>query len=216
MDDQGSAPGGTRDGKSVRHEYTELAPFYDTRWRAYVEASIRATLQRMHAADGERILDIGCGTGALLQALQRHNPSLRLTGIDAVPAMLAIARQKQLQDIALLEASAEQLPFADNSFDRIVSSSAFHYFPHPAQALAEMRRVLVPGGELVLTDWCLDYVSVKVLDWWLRLRNTAHHRTYGLRELQEMLVQAGFTVVKGERYRLDWVWGMMTTRAAKV
>lgn len=196
-------------------EYGILAPEYDTRWSFYVAATAQRTLARLEAYAGERILDVGCGTGVLLAELARTNPTLILTGIDPVKEMLDVARARLPGSPTLKQGWAEALPFPDHSFDKVLSCNMFHYITQPLRALAEMMRVLVPGGTLVLTDWCNDYVTCKLNDLYLRLGNQAHYRTHGSHDLKAMLEHSGFSRVKVERYKIDWRWGMMTAQACK-
>jgi len=100
-----------------------------------------------------RILDVGCGTGALLSRLYQICPQAELVGVDPVPEMLAVARGKLSSSVELREAYAEQLPFKEESFDAIVSCNMFHYIRHPSAALKEMARVLRRGGRLAVAVW---------------------------------------------------------------
>ena len=171
---------------------------------------MRETLARVELREGERALDVGCGTGAHLRALDERAPAALLVGIDASSAMLERARAKLGPRARLVEARAGELPFGAASFDLLVSSSVLHHLRAPAQALREWRRVLRPGGRLALTDWCDDYLACRVCDRVLRLLNPAHARTYGRTQLAELLRAAGFEGVAVERYRISWLWGLMT------
>jgi ubiquinone/menaquinone biosynthesis C-methylase UbiE len=96
------------------------------------------------------LLDLGCGTGLLLQRLARELPA-DLVGCDYSAGMLAHAAARLDEGaVALVRGDAQRLPFRDRSFDALVSTEAFHCFPDQDGALAEMARVLVPGGTLVL------------------------------------------------------------------
>lgn len=127
-------------------EYTSLADAYDRKWSFYIEATTRETIARLLLRAEDRLLDIGCGTGALLHHLAAVHPMSQLTGMDPVPEMLAAARDKLAPAIELREGWAEQLPFADSQFDIVVSCNMFHYIARPADALSEIQRVLRPGG----------------------------------------------------------------------
>ena len=75
-----------------------------------------------------------------------------------------------------------------------------------------MRRVLVPGGRLVITDWCDDYLSCRLCGLYLRVRRRPFARIHDSAALKRMLEEAGFTLVDVERYKIDWLWGLMTAR----
>lgn len=99
---------------------------------------------------GDRVLDVACGTGALTLAAARiAGPSGSVVGLDANPEMLAVARRKPVQ-IEWQEGMAEALPFADSSFDAVVSQFGFMFFEDKPKALSEMMRVLKPNGRLAV------------------------------------------------------------------
>lgn len=196
-------------------KYAELAEDYDVRWPSYIEATTRETVARMDPGPSDRVLDVGCGTGALLHRLMASYPQARLCGIDPVPEMLDVARRKLPPEIPLQPGWAERLPFEDGAFDAIVSCNMLHYVRQPAKALAEMRRVLRPGGRVTITDWCDDYLACRLYDLCLRLVNPAHAGTYGERKCARLLRQAGFREVTVERYKISWWWGLMTAAAVR-
>jgi ubiquinone/menaquinone biosynthesis C-methylase UbiE len=108
--------------------------------------------------DGKRVLEVGCGTGELLRAVARAGSPARLAGLDPDPDMLAQADAK-LRDAGvaaeLVRGFAQALPFPDGAFDLVLSSLMLHHLDTPTKraALAEWRRVLAPGGALVLVDF---------------------------------------------------------------
>lgn len=178
-------------------------------------ASIRQTLRRVRVRPGERVLDVGCGTGDLLRAVADAAPDAQLAGIDLSPQMLEVAELKLGDKAEFRLGQAEALPFENASFSLVVSTSVFHFVRQPAQALDEMRRVLIPSGVLVTTDWCDDYLLCKACDLYLRLFNRAYVRAYKLAECERLLMDAGFTAVDADRYKINWLWGMMTVRGNK-
>lgn len=203
------------DQDPVLEKYEKLAPHYDRRWPFYVEATVRETLRRLELRPGERLLDVGCGTGVLLQALSASVPDAELAGVDPSSPMLEEARTKLGEAILLKRSHAESLPFPDRAFDVVVSTNAFHYFPRPLGALEEMARVLRPNGRLVITDWCDDYVACRLCDLALRAFDRAHFRTYGLTRCRRLVEEAGFTAVRVDRYKINWLWGLMTAVGKK-
>ena len=194
----------------VREEYSRLAVRYDRRWSSYIDGSVRETVSRMAIRSGDRVLDIGCGTGVLLRLLSDTVPDLTVFGIDLCPEMIAVAKRRLPGSAGLAEGRVDALPFADESFDIAVSTSAFHYFRAPQRALREMRRVLRVGGRLLITDWCHDDLTCRVCDVFLRRLNRAHYRAYRASECRDLLKSAGLAEVVVERYKINWFWGLMT------
>jgi len=199
----------------VREEYSRLARRYDTRWAFYHSATVRETLRRVEVREGHRVLDVGCGTGNLMLALSEAVSRIELAGIDPCAEMLELARQKLPRSIELRESGAEHLPFPSESFDVVVSTSALHDFRDPLRVLSEIKRVLKPNGELVITDWCHDYLTCRVYDFFLKWINRAHYRTYRAAACQEMLQASGFQRVEVNTFRINWFWGLMTAKSAK-
>ncbi len=197
----------------VQREYARLAPDYDRRWSTYIEATVRETVNRLHLKPDQRLLDVGCGTGALLERIVSAFPEIHSTGIDPSPEMLNAARRKCLHGVDFTEGWAESLPFQDDSFDIVVSCNAFHYWKQPARALDEIMRVLRPKGVLLITDWCGDYLTCRICDLYLRVFNHTHFRTYSARECETLIATAGFRNIRVERYKISWLWGMMTATA---
>jgi len=199
----------------VVKEYSAAAEQYDEKWAFYIEATTRETLKRVPMHDRAKVLDVGCGTGELLRRLAAKYPDSELSGIDPVPEMLAVAKQKLSARAELRVGYANALPWADNSFDVVVSCNMFHYVTHPITALQEMGRVLRPGGKLVITDWCDDYLACRLCNIYLRITNRAYYKTYRQNECLRLLHAAGYANVQIERYKINWLWGLMTAIVPK-
>lgn len=199
---------------AVVKEYARLAKTYDKRWKFYVEATTKETLSRLRLEGLEKVLDVGSGTGVLLHHLSEKYPDLQLSGVDPVKEMLDVAHQKFSSSVELCEGWATQLPFADHQFDIVVSCSVFHYIRDPQTALNEIRRVLHPNGCLVITDWCNDFFAMRLTDLFLRCFNQAYFKSYSVKGIKNLLRENYFTVVNIDRYKINWLWGMMTVKAA--
>ena len=194
-------------------EYTLLAATYDRRWSAYIDASLSMTLKALAGLPTDRILDIACGTGLWLEMLTKRHSDAELFGIDSVPAMLDVARRRMGQRATLLEADAAELPFSDGGFQLVTTTNALHYFADVHSALLEIRRVLVPSGNLIITDWCRDYFWMKLLNRVLPLTSHAHGHTFSSRELERSLVAAGFDIVSSTTKKIDGFCALMTVHA---
>ncbi len=199
----------------VIDEYSRIAEHYDTKWSFYIEATTRKTIARLCVQPTDSVLDVGCGTGVLLHELLRTYPQAQLAGVDPVTEMLAIARHRLPPRVDLREGWAERLPWNDASFDIVVSCSMFHYIRQPVTALREMTRVARRGGHIVITDWCDDYLTCRICGWYLRLFGRAHFKVYRESECLSLLKEAGHSKVSIERYKINWLWGLMTAKATK-
>ncbi len=107
---------------------------------------------------GERILDVGCGTGTLALMVKETEPEAGVVGLDADQEILDRARAKAGEagvEIRLDEGLSTELPYEDRSFDRVLSTLFFHHLsgPDKRRTAAEIARVLRPGGELHVADW---------------------------------------------------------------
>ena len=109
------------------------------------------------------ILDIGCGTGTLASMLARSAWPMHVVGLDYAPSMSAEAASKAAANSAsgharFLAGDSEHLPFPDASFDLLTCSNSFHHYPHQQAVVREMRRLLRPGGRLIIVDGFRDNV----------------------------------------------------------
>jgi SAM-dependent methyltransferase len=108
-----------------------------------------AVVRALQAAPPARILDVGCGTGRLTLRLSHEFARSRVVGCDFSRGMLRQARARSAS-LALAQGDAQRPPFADGSFDAVVSTEAFHWFPDPDAALAGFHRLLAPRGRLLI------------------------------------------------------------------
>jgi ubiquinone/menaquinone biosynthesis C-methylase UbiE len=114
------------------------------------EPSAQRLLATARLKPGERVLDVACGTGiATRLAAEAVGPDGRVEGLDANPGMIAVARTVT-PGLAWHEASAEDMPLPDGSFDVVLCAMGLQFFPDKPKALREMHRVLAPGGRAVV------------------------------------------------------------------
>jgi ubiquinone/menaquinone biosynthesis C-methylase UbiE len=195
----------------VQAEYDRLARIYDLRWRNYITDTLTFLYNWEQIDSQALVLDVGCGTGEFERLLLHQNPTQKIAGVDLSAKMLNLAREKyqHYPNVELHQASVNSLPFADRSFDVVVSASAFHYFEQPQLALLEIKRVLKPDGKLIILDWNKDYLTCKICDWLLQIFDPAHQQCYTQKELHQLLVSAGFKVCRATKVRFGIIWGLM-------
>jgi len=199
----------------LNQEYSRLASRYDTRWSRYIEVTTDVTIRHIGPLSRENVLDVGCGTGALLGQIRRKYPNAKLAGIDISTDMLEMAGRRLGRSVELKQGQAESLPYTDAEFDVVVSTSVFHLIRNPHLALTEIRRVLKPHGRVIITGWCDDYLACKVCDLYLRLINRGHFRAYGQTRCRKMMTDAGFGEVRTDSFRMSWIWGFMTAQGLR-
>lgn len=127
-----------------------------------------------------------------------------MVGLDLTPAMgaefMRQARAQGFPRIQFVVGMVETLPFPDGAFHWVTCRRAAHHFPHPPRALAEMRRVLAPGGRLGIADMIApaDPEAARFLNELERIRDPSHQRALGLEEWREQMYGAGLSVISVE------------------
>ncbi len=142
--------------EQVRKAFTDWAPRYDAThgWRLLKRRQARLALD---VQPGDRVLEIACGTGLNFPHLrQLAGERGSVVGVDLTPAMLDIARRQIVNqgwlNVEVREADAARLPFPEASFDKAFCAFALNIIPEYERAIAEVHRVLVPGGRFVAVE----------------------------------------------------------------
>ena len=142
--------------------YNWLTPFYDTvvGFTTGEKLFKDALIEQAKVEAGYRVLDLACGTGTLTALLKKNAPQAEIIGIDGDPTILGLAREKARAgnlEIQFDEGMSVSMPYADASFDLVVSSLFFHHLTreNKLKTLREVRRVLKRGGEFRIADWGL-------------------------------------------------------------
>lgn len=139
---------------SKKH-FDNQAAEYDQRDTAYYskypKISCKDVAERLQDVPYVNLLDVGCGTGYLLELLRKQKAA-EYHGLDLSPEMLKAARKKFGDDVVLVEGVADNLPYEDNTFDVVTCVQSFHHYPNPDKAMLEAYRVLKPRGLYILSD----------------------------------------------------------------
>jgi SAM-dependent methyltransferase len=170
--------------------------------RFFLTPSQKATIAEIdrEVTEPEAILDIGCGTGALLRRLASAYPLASLVGVDAAAGMIHQARAAAPAAglLRFTEARAEEPPFPDRSFDLVVSTMSFHHWADQQRGLREARRVLKPEGVFVLTD-------VMVGPWLSRALVSTSDRIVTARRLEVLLAGASLRRKRSATVSSAWL-----------
>lgn len=163
-------------------------------------ATAKKELDSMFRAEvGSHVLDVGCGTGADVRALAaRVGPAGRVVGLDSSEQLIARARRAApgSAPVEFLHGEAHALPFADGTFDLARAERVIQHVADPAAAIAEMLRVVKPGGQVLITDpdhgmWAPDLddreLTRRIMTWW------SDHvpNPWVARQLRDLFVRAG-------------------------
>jgi ubiquinone/menaquinone biosynthesis C-methylase UbiE len=186
--------------------WDKSAPGYDQQIAFFEKVQFGGGREWLGERAQGRVLEVAIGTGRNLPC---YRAGAAVTGIELSPAMLAIARQRAAalgREVDLREGDAEHLPCGDASFDTVVCALSLCTIPSPAAAIGEMKRVLVPGGRLLLLDHIgSTWPPVYAVQWLLEqltIRAAGEHFT---RRQLPLVRAAGFEVVEAERLKAGTV-----------
>ncbi|MBP7747723.1 MAG: class I SAM-dependent methyltransferase [Phycisphaerae bacterium] len=195
--------------RAARAHFDRWALSYDRSWlnelvffpavRACYEEIAR--WQSTRASGPYRLLDVGCGTGTLITLLSEQPNAAQLIGLDYSAEMVRHLADKvgavpHAAKLHAVQGDAERLPFNDETFDVLTCCNSFHHYPHQPAVIREFRRVLRPGGLLLLVDgfrdnvvgWVVFDVAVS------HVETNVHHASWS--ETRDMITAAGFATLR--------------------
>ena len=162
-----------------------------------------------------RVLDVACGTGILLRQLLALVPGVEAYGVDGSADMLVQARMAlkgqphvHLERAQIGTGETANLPFAQETFDLITCTNALHDLQDPAVILAGLRRLLAPGGQLVIEDFSRREPQFlwAAFEWLLQRFEKNRVHAYTLSEAQSICKQAGLHIARAKAFTVDWFW----------
>jgi len=203
---------------SVQQQFDRVAANYRTSAVHALGEDLQQMVRLAHLRGGERVLDAGCGAGHAAAAFAPH--AAQVVAVDFTPGMLRqvelLAAERGLTNISTRQGDVEALPFGDGEFDLVISRYSAHHWPRPQGAVAEFRRVLKPGGRVILSDvvgfddpTCDTYLNAIEL-----LRDPSHVRDYTEPEWLGFFAAAGMQAEVAFRFRIHLEFENWTQRMA--
>jgi ubiquinone/menaquinone biosynthesis C-methylase UbiE len=154
-------------------------------------------IRTMDRFEYKSVLDVGCGTGNLLfEVLKRKKVST--AGIDLSEKMIDVAKMRLGEEADLRSGDSEHLPWKSESFDMVTCTLSFHHYPNPEAVLDEMKRVLNPGGKVIIADPWAPSPFRQIANLLIPLGNSGTVRFYSESEMRNMLEKCGFTLITWE------------------
>lgn len=197
--------------KSKEKLFDLWAPNYDfLLTTVFYQAVHKRLLSYIELPDSPSVLDLGCGTGRLLNRLATQFPTLRGIGLDLSSEMLRQARQRNQHRIRLIykQGNAESLPFANGQFNAVFNTISFLHYPNPQQVFSEVSRVLARNGRFYLVDMMgKEWMATNLLSF-----SPAGIRLYTPQQRQQLGLEAGLECL-GHHYLLG---GILLTVFQKV
>ena len=200
----------------VEEVYDKLAKVYDLIFGPTLHPGRLQAIQRMNIQPGERVLEVGVGTGINLSLYPKN---CSVVGIDFSGPMLEIAREraarKDVRNVRLLQMDAADLKFADNSFDIVYAPYVISVVPDPVKVAHEMRRVCRPGGRIIVLNHFLSPNAILSRIERLISPFTIHIGFKADLDLPAFLVQANLKPVSIEKVNIPRIWSLVTVIKAE-
>jgi ubiquinone/menaquinone biosynthesis C-methylase UbiE len=212
-------------GSAKTYYAGNYAASYNRRWKDFSTKTLANTCAAIDFARLQalgvsreypvRILDVGCGTGLLLQSLASRLPQAELYGVDESQDMLDQARLllKDYPHMHFLQASltggsAAGLPYEPAFFDLITCTNIFHYFNDPVGVLHGLVTLLIPQGKLVIEDYARRTFPFpwRMFEWLIRHVDPRHVRAYTLSEASALCQHAGGQIVIAKKFAINFLW----------
>lgn len=190
------------DKLKIKHAFSNASMTYDSVAQLQREVGRELLTKFLSQKLTGNVIDIGCGTGFLTQALLPDCDNVNLIALDLALPMLRATREKLVDSVSYVCADAENLPFAKNSIDTLLSNVALQWCQPIDKALNELRQILKPDGTLIFSTFGSQTLcELKIA--WASVDNFTHVNTfYNAQQLQTALQQAGFNnlEIKVEQY----------------
>ena len=190
-------------------EFTKAATIYDSGHAGIYELckdDYPPILEELEKHQYNDLLDVGCGTGPMIELLSKKYPDKHYTGLDITPKMIEVANAKKLPNAKFIVGDSENLPFEPESFEAVICANSFHHYPNPQKFFDGVYRVLKPDGRLILRDYTTNLVMLWMINHIeLKLANLFGHGDvciYSPVQIKSMCEASGLSVMKLEKRKM--------------
>ena len=160
----------------------------------FVQCMYQEILDRAEKIPAKRILDLGCGNGNAIALLRDRIPA-EYYGLDISENMIEEARIRLGKAVSFSVGDAEHLPYENQTFDLIICNASFHHYPGPGMAVKEMKRVLKPGGTIILGDPTIKWkILVPIFDWLIKFTPSGDAKVWHKDDITVLFQENGFRV----------------------
>ena len=158
----------------------------------YWRLDYRHVVAEIEALRPERLIDIGCGPGGFLHAVQKRFPGIQLNALDLSEEMAGETRGRFGPSAVVTVGDAEHMPLESGHYNVVTCNMSIHHYPHPQDAVNEMHHILAPGGTLLLNDMDCAAPIRTLANWVFPRLPGGDVKMYTRREITEMIQNAGF------------------------
>jgi ubiquinone/menaquinone biosynthesis C-methylase UbiE len=194
--------------RSKKYFDKQSTNFFDTFDGKFCSLMYEGVMQKIRTQPFNSILDVGCGTGAILSLVISEYKGIKACGIDLSEKMIEKSAELLGQSVQLIVGDSDNLPWADNSFDLVLCNSSFHHFPEPLKVLKEIRRVLKSNGKIIIADPWWSNSKIFFINLFLNspLNFLADVKIYSETETRKLLTECGFVSIEwdivGNKYSI--------------
>lgn len=158
----------------------------------YWRSDYRNVLSEIETLGPARLIDIGCGPGGFLCAVQKRFPAIALSALDLSEEMVRETGERLGSSAIVTVGDAEKMPLQSEQYDVVTCNMSIHHYPHPQDAVNEMYRILAPGGTLLLNDMDCAAPIRALANWVFPRLPGGDVKMYTRQEITDMLQKAGF------------------------
>lgn len=179
--------------------FNKQAKFYDsTYYGQHAQNLYDCVIDTLNRYKFQNVLDIGCGTGNILVEVLKKR-SVSAAGIDLSENMLSIAKNRLGDMVDLRKGDSEILPWENNAFDVVICTDSFHHYPKPNVVLAEMKRVLKPGGKIIIADPWLPTPFRQISNLFMPFSKDGDIKMYSRKDMQKLSAECNLRLISWEK-----------------